>query len=107
MLYYMQGRLDVKNNKMIAQEYNALRKLNGLWEVPISDALFKPITWTLDSKHFSGKAFDIVPLKDGKAWWDAPDELWERIGKMGKDCGLAWGGDFPVGMKDRPHFEDI
>ena len=56
MLYYMQGRLDVKNNKQIATEYNALRKKYGLWEDAINDALFKPITWSLNSNHAKGKA---------------------------------------------------
>lgn len=107
LLYYLQGRLDVKNNKMIANEYNIMRKKFGLWEVPSNDALFKQVTWTFMSNHFDGKAVDIAPLKDGKPWWNAPDEVWNKMGAIGKSCGLHWGGDWPEPKKDKPHFEDI
>ncbi len=56
------------------------------------------------SFHNYGLAFDIVPLKDGKAWYDAPKEVWEKIGITGELLGLQWGGRW-ISFKDLPHFE--
>lgn len=58
------------------------------------------------SAHNFRRAFDVVPLKDGKVWWDAPDPIWQQLGKIGQDCGLEWGGNW-TGFKDRPHFQDL
>jgi peptidoglycan L-alanyl-D-glutamate endopeptidase CwlK len=55
-----------------------------------------------ESWHNFGLAFDVVPLINGKAVWDSP--FWERIGTLGKQVDLVWGGDFRS-FKDRPHFE--
>lgn len=55
-----------------------------------------------ESWHNFGLAFDVVPLVNGKAIWDSP--FWERIGALGKQVGLQWGGDFRT-FKDKPHFE--
>lgn len=60
-------------------------------------------TWTLDSKHIQGKAIDFVPVKDGKYWWNAPEEVWEIMGLIGEEAGLKWGGRWK--NKDCPHFE--
>jgi peptidoglycan L-alanyl-D-glutamate endopeptidase CwlK len=54
------------------------------------------------SWHNFGLAFDVVPLVNGKPIWDSP--FWERIGALGKQVGLQWGGDFKT-FKDKPHFE--
>ena len=55
-----------------------------------------------DSWHNFGLAFDVVPLVNGKAVFDSP--FWNRIGELGKQVGLTWGGDFQS-FKDKPHFE--
>lgn len=55
-----------------------------------------------ESWHNFGLAFDVVPLVNGKAVWDNP--FWNRIGELGKQAGLVWGGDFKS-FKDKPHFE--
>ena len=55
-----------------------------------------------ESWHNFGLAFDVVPLVNGKAVWDSP--FWNRIGELGKQAGLVWGGDFQS-FKDKPHFE--
>jgi len=55
-----------------------------------------------ESWHNFGLAFDVVPLVNGKAIWDSP--FWNRIGELGKQVGLFWGGDFKS-FKDKPHFE--
>lgn len=56
------------------------------------------------SAHNFRRALDLVPLKDGKPWWNAPEPLWQQIGKIGQDCGFEWGGAW-TGFKDRPHFQ--
>lgn len=55
------------------------------------------------SWHNFGLAFDVVPVVNGAAVWDATSPLWEVIGKIGQSLGLKWGRDFP--KPDRPHFE--
>jgi peptidoglycan L-alanyl-D-glutamate endopeptidase CwlK len=55
-----------------------------------------------ESWHNFGLALDVVPLVNGKAIWDSP--FWNRIGELGKQVGLFWGGDFKS-FKDKPHFE--
>jgi peptidoglycan L-alanyl-D-glutamate endopeptidase CwlK len=55
-----------------------------------------------ESWHNFGLAFDVVPLVNGKAIFDSP--FWNRIGDLGKQVGLFWGGDFKS-FKDKPHFE--
>jgi peptidoglycan L-alanyl-D-glutamate endopeptidase CwlK len=55
-----------------------------------------------ESWHNFGLAFDVVPLVNGKVVWDNP--FWNRIGELGKQAGLVWGGDFKS-FKDKPHFE--
>jgi peptidoglycan L-alanyl-D-glutamate endopeptidase CwlK len=54
------------------------------------------------SWHNFGLAFDVVPLINGKAIWNSP--FWNKIGRLGEDVGLVWGGNF-TSFKDRPHFE--
>jgi peptidoglycan L-alanyl-D-glutamate endopeptidase CwlK len=64
-------------------------------------------------------AFDIVPLRSGKPIWDATGngddedpsddltdslELWLRLGKLGRMCGLEWAGDWTT-FKEYPHFQ--
>jgi hypothetical protein len=76
----------------------------GLW-VPTDKECLTPSTLTLKSKHLEGKAIDIAPSRDGKSpWWNAPEEVWQRMGEIGKAAGCRWGGDFK-GLNDSPHFE--
>lgn len=58
------------------------------------------------SAHNFRRAFDVVPLKDGKAWWDAPFATWAKIGVIGESLGLEWGGRWK-GFVDLPHFQDL
>jgi peptidoglycan L-alanyl-D-glutamate endopeptidase CwlK len=57
---------------------------------------------TMNSKHLTGKAFDIAVLKNGKVSWNFDD--YKLFGAIGKDIGLTWGGDFH-GFPDGPHFQ--
>jgi hypothetical protein len=50
-----------------------------------------------------------IPGKPGYPWWNAPQEVWEKIGKIAEECGLDWcaGGYGQTWGKDwdNPHFE--
>lgn len=65
-------------------------------------------------------AFDVVPLRLGRPVWgtsgngidqepsddDRDDlELWQRVGAIGKACGLAWYGDPDAPFREFPHFQ--
>lgn len=57
------------------------------------------------SWHVVKRAFDICFVDEhGHATWEGE---WDKVGKIGDDCGLQWGGgpDF-ARFKDLPHFED-
>ena len=52
-------------------------------------------------------AFDVVPLRNGKPVWGTTGEdlkLWQRIGAIGKSCGLEWAGDWRT-FREFPHFQ--
>jgi peptidoglycan LD-endopeptidase CwlK len=53
------------------------------------------------SWHNYGLAFDVCPFYRDKPSWNS--RHWERIGTLGKQLGLSWGGDWL--RPDRPHFE--
>jgi peptidoglycan L-alanyl-D-glutamate endopeptidase CwlK len=55
------------------------------------------------SYHNYGVAFDICPVKKGKAVWD-DYELYKKIGAIGQGLGLEWGGSWKR-FKDWPHFQ--
>lgn len=72
------------------------------------------------SWHNWGRAIDVVPLRHGKPVWgvsgdgidddpwdDETDdlELWQRVGAIGKACGLEWAGDWRGPMREFPHFQ--
>lgn len=56
-----------------------------------------------DSFHNWRVAFDVVPVVAGQPVWD-DDELWSKVGALGRDMGLEWGGDW-ASFKDKPHFQ--
>lgn len=99
--YYAQGR------KPLAY-VNELRKKAGLYELSEKENR-NIVTKTLQSRHFGGNAVDIAPVKNGRVWWAAPQDVWERMGKIGEECGLDWcaGGYGQVWGRgwDNPHFE--
>ena len=99
MAYYSRSRMkDVNFVK-------AMYKAAGLYEPSISECN-KANTQTLSSNHIKGIAIDFAPYKNGVIWWDAPDSVWNEMGKIGKKYGFSWGGDWQ-GFVDKPHFEMV
>lgn len=49
-------------------------------------------------------AVDVVPIVAGKPRWDVKDEVWQKIGKLGKEAGLEWAGDWKR-FREYPHFQ--
>lgn len=104
LLYFIQGTLEdvAVKNPNIYIEFNNLRKKYKFWALSKPEA-DRRVTWTLNSAHFYGKAFDAVPLDSrGLPWWNAPDNIWETMAKCGERVGLYPGRKF----SDNPHFED-
>lgn len=67
-------------------------------------------SWTTRSKHCDGLAIDICPydtfklVGEDKLRWDANDPIWKKIGEIGEQCGLGWGGRWA--HRDMGHFEE-
>jgi len=49
-------------------------------------------------------AVDVVPLKNGKEIWDGADPVWATVGRLGKEAGLEWAGDWKT-FKELAHFQ--
>jgi hypothetical protein len=48
------------------------------------------VTWTLNSKHLTGDAFDFVILVNGKCDWSMVNkESWNKAVEFGKKLGLV------------------
>jgi len=68
----------------------------------------RKVTWTLNSYHKTGKAFDIYGYVDGKATWDnkileAIARHLQRVAEEHFDVCLDWGYD--LWGKDGAHFQ--
>lgn len=59
------------------------------------------VTWTLQSKHLTGHAFDID--FEGYHPDEVPPAWWNFAGAVGEYLGLTWGGRWPT--PDKRHFE--
>jgi peptidoglycan L-alanyl-D-glutamate endopeptidase CwlK len=101
--YYAQGRLEV-------DQVNDLRRMVGLYLIKQRENVI--ITNAKVSNHTGGNAIDMcpeIPGKPGYPWWNAPQEVWEKMGKIAEECGLDWcaGGYGQTWGKgwDNPHFE--
>jgi len=80
-------------------------KAAGLYSLSTSQAVI-PNTWTLNSRHLSGAAFDIRLIKNKVEWWPPKDHpVWPLLGAIGEKYGLAWGGRWK--NTDSPHFEEV
>ena len=55
----------------------------------------------------SAKAYDCVPLLNGKPVWGTSGDdlaLWRKVGQIGKALGLEWAGDWK--WSEFPHFQE-
>ena len=63
---------------------------------------------TMNSRHLTGHAVDVVPMIGGKPRWDWPPfyQIADAFKEAAKDLGvpIVWGGDWKT-FKDGPHFE--
>lgn len=55
------------------------------------------------SYHNWGLAFDVCQ-NDKSCAYPSDNNWWKKVGKIGKDLGLEWGGDWTSPV-DRPHFQ--
>ena len=57
-----------------------------------------------DSWHNWRCAVDVVPLVNGKPDWDGSHPIWAEIGRLGKEAGLEWAGEWHS-FKELAHFQ--
>ncbi len=64
------------------------------------------ITWAQagESYHNYGLAFDFAMVTDGRDDYQV-GPVWMRVVKIMADHGWEWGGSFPKGKTDNPHFQ--
>ena len=55
------------------------------------------------SWHNWKRAIDVVPMVMSIPDWRSGH--WDAIGQMGEALGFEWGGRWPSGSTDRPHFQ--
>lgn len=85
------------------------RVLEGLRSVAQQrENVKRGVSWTMNSRHLTGHAVDIVPFLNGKVSWAWP--LYHQLAAVMKqaavDVGVTieWGGDWRK-TKDGPHFQ--
>ncbi len=63
---------------------------------------------TMNSRHLTGHAVDVVCLVDDKVRWDWPlyEKLAEHVKKKAREMNIriTWGGDWRK-LRDGPHYE--
>lgn len=74
-----------------------------------AENILSGVSWTKNSKHLTGDAIDLclydVYQADGsdKLLWRSNHPLWLKIGLIGENLGLRWGGRWQ--QRDMGHFE--
>lgn len=64
--------------------------------------------YMLGDGTLASKAFDVVPLRNGKCIWGTSGhdgEIWRCVGKIGMDLGLNWYGAPGSKFFEMPHFQ--
>jgi peptidoglycan L-alanyl-D-glutamate endopeptidase CwlK len=85
----------------ITETYRSQERQNYLFEQGRSREGDK-VTWTKMSNHTSRLAWDIGVNKP-KYLYD--EETLNKAGEIAKKLGIIWGGTWPKGKTDKPHFE--
>lgn len=83
--------------------------IEGLRSIERQRELFdRGATKTMNSRHLTGHAVDVVPYIEGAVSWHWPDyyKLADNIKRAAKDMDvpLDWGGDWAA-FKDGPHWQ--
>lgn len=66
----------------------------------------KIVTWTLNSKHLTGDAFDFCIMNNGKCDWSMLNkEAWETAVEIGKSLGLSQVVDSKGRVKEYAHLQ--
>lgn len=73
-------------------------------KTPVSKNTFRPIAPFGSSYHNAGAAFDARIIGFPAAKMTGAQAV-ARLGAIGEEAGLRWGGHFPPGSVDEPHFE--
>lgn len=60
--------------------------------------------FTINGKPAS-KAFDVVPLVNGRAMWGETYPAWQVLGEIGMGLGLEWYGARDSKFHEMPHFQ--
>jgi hypothetical protein len=64
------------------------------------------VTWTLNSKHLIGEAFDFVIMNNGKCDWSMSNrEAWDTAIEVGKCLGLSQVVDSKGRVKEFSHLQ--
>lgn len=53
----------------------------------------------------AAKAFDFVPMVNGKPQWAASHPAWQELGKIAMDLGLEWYGAPGARFREFPHVQ--
>jgi len=100
-----------RTNYIQAGYYSIGRKFDRKKKKWVNLPKEKRITWTLDSNHLDGNAFDIYLLKKGRAYWPSEKikrnlNMWLALARIGGSLGL-FPGAFWRRKKDYPHYSTV
>ncbi len=85
----------------ITETYRSQERQNELYAIGRTKPGSK-VTWTLNSRHTSRRAWDVCQNIKGKEY-DTSEGFFDKCGKVAKKLGITWGGTWKT--PDRPHFE--
>lgn len=73
------------------------------------DNIKNGVSWTMNSRHLTGHAIDVVAYVDGKVSWAWPPYhiIADAFFKASEECRVAveWGGHWYGKKADGPHFQ--
>jgi len=90
-MIYCTWRGDDEQNKAVAEGKSKLKFPNSKHNCVDSEG--KP----------ASRAFDAVPMQGNNCLWRDVSK-YNRMGKIARDLGLEWGGDWKS-FPDKPHFQ--